>query len=220
MTVAASGIVSWPKPVTGTYAVTVTVKDGKTGLSGTGLYTVKIDASPVAPVVAAATVNGKASVPLSYTVSVSSASATGFALAGAPPGMTVNSAGVVTWANPVAGSYAVTVTATNATSGLSGKGLLTVVIAKSQPPVITAPAMSGVAGKPLSGSITVSSPSGSALSVTISGVPPGVSFSVSGQSVLLYWASPVTGSYALAISARDGAGLTASTTLPITIKAK
>jgi hypothetical protein len=220
MTVAATGLVTWPKPVTGTYAVTATVKDGKTGLSGTGVYTVKIDAPPVAPVVASATVNGKAGVALGYTVSVSAASATGFALANAPGGMTVNSAGVVAWANPVAGTYAVTVTASNATSGLSGQGVLTVVIAKAQPPVITAPALTGVAGKALTGSISVSSPSGSALSVTISGVPPGVSFSISGASLVLTWPSPVTGSYALAITARDSAGLTASTTLPITIRAK
>ena len=151
---------------------------------------------------------------------MSAASATGFALANAPGGMTVSSAGVVAWANPVAGTYAVTVTASNATSGLSGQGVLTVVIAKSQPPVITAPALSGVAGKVLTGSISVSSPSGSSISVMISGVPQGVSFSLSGPSLVLTWASPVTGSYVLAITARDSAGLTASTTLPITIRAK
>jgi hypothetical protein len=220
MTIAVTGVVTWPKPVTGTYAVTATVKDTKTALSGQGVYTVKIDAPPVAPVVAAATVNGKAGVALSVSVTVTAASATGFTLAGAPAGMTVSNAGVVSWASPVAGTYAVTVTATNSASGLSGKGILTVVIAKAQPPVITAAALKGVAGKPLSGSIGVSAPAGGALTVSIAGVPVGVTFSVSGQSLALYWAKPVAGKYSLSITARDANGLSAQASLPITIDAK
>jgi len=181
---------------------------------------VTIDAPPVAPVVAAATVNGKAGVALSVTMTVTAASATSFTLAGAPAGMTVSNAGVVSWVSPVAGTYAVTVTATNATSGLSGKGVLTIVIAKAQPPVITAAALTGVSGKPLSGSIQVSAQAGGALTVSISGVPAGVSFSVSGQTLLLYWAKPVTGKYSLSITARDATGLSAQAIMPITINAK
>jgi subtilase family serine protease len=220
MVIATTGLVTWPKPVAGTYAVTATVKDSKTALSGQAVYTVKIDAAPVAPIVSAATVDGRAGAPLSYSVAVTAGSANAFALKNAPAGMAVSSTGVVSWASPVAGTYAVTVTATNTASGLSGSAVLTVVIAKAQPPVITAAALTGVAGKSLSGSIAVSSPNGSAMSVTISGVPSGVSFSVSGQTLVLYWAKPVTGKYALAITAKDSAGLTTQATLPITINAK
>jgi hypothetical protein len=220
MTIAAMGLVTWPKPVTGTYAVTVTVKDTTTGLSGQGVYTVKIDAPPVAPVVAAATVNGKVGSPLSYSVTVTAASATGFALMNAPGGMTVSSAGVLSWASPLAGTYSVTVTAVNSMSGLAGKGVLTVVIAKAQPPVITAASLAGVAGKPLSGSITVSSPTGSALTMSISGAPTGVAISVSGQVLTLYWANPVTGRYSLSIVAKDATGLMAQATMPVTVNAK
>jgi subtilase family serine protease len=174
--------------------------------------------APVAPVVAAATVNGKTGLPLSYGVTVTAATATGFSLANAPTGMGISNTGVVSWANPVAGTYAVTVTALNAASGLSGKGVLTVVIVKSAAPVITAPALVGVAGRPLSGSITVTAPAGAALTVTISGVPAGVSFLVRGQALVLYWARPVTGKFTLSISARDSSGATTQASLPITIK--
>jgi len=173
--------------------------------------------APVAPVVAAAAVNGKTGLPLSYSVTVTATTATGFSLANAPAGMAISNTGVISWANPVAGTYAVTVTALNAASGLSGKGLLTVVIAKSAAPVVNAPALVGVAGRPLGGSITVTAPTGGALMVTIGGIPVGVSFSVSGQSLVLYWARPVTGKYTLSISARDSSGATTQVSMPITI---
>lgn len=175
-----------------------------------------------APVVAAATVNGTVGSALSYTVQLSGGSASSFSLTGAPSGMVIASTGVLSWPSPVLGSYAVTVKATNTSTGLSGSAVLTVVIAKatSLAPVVTAPALSGIAGRPLSGSITVSSPAGRSMSIGISGVPYGVQFSASGQVLSLYWPSPVTGSYSLAITATDSAGLRTQATLPITITAR
>ncbi len=219
MSIARTGQVTWPKPSTGTYVVTATVTDPKTGLTGAGVYTVKIDAPPVAPVVTAGTVNGKAGVALSYAVLVTSTTANSFTVAGAT-GMSISPTGVISWPNPAAGTYAVTVTALNTSTGLSGQGVLTFVIAKATPPLITAPALTGVAGKPLSGAIQFSSPSGSSMQVMIYGVPAGVSFSVSGQALLLYWASPVTGKYSLSITATDSAGLATTAAMPITINAK
>ncbi|MBW8832842.1 MAG: S53 family peptidase [Burkholderiales bacterium] len=189
-------------------------------LGGAAGTTVTAPAAPIAPIVSAATVSGKVGSALSYTVSVSGGAATNFTLTGAPGGMTITSGGVISWSAPVAGTYAVTVTAANASSGLSGKGVISVVIAAATPPVITAPAITGTVGKPLSGAITVSSPSGSSLSIQITGVPSGVNFSVSGQSLLLNWPSPVAGKYSLSIAARDSAGLTTSSTLSIVVNAK
>lgn len=90
----------------------------------------------------------------------------------------------------------------------------------ASPPVITAPALRGVARKLLTGTVKVSSPSGSALSVQIRGIPAGMKFSVSGQSLVVNWPSPVTGKYAVAITARDSAGLTTTATLSVVINAK
>jgi beta-lactam-binding protein with PASTA domain len=42
MSVSANGIVTWPSPVTGSYAVTVIARDPVTGLTGQGVYTVTI----------------------------------------------------------------------------------------------------------------------------------------------------------------------------------
>ena len=219
MTISTAGVVTWAAPVAGTYKVTVTAKDSKTGLSGQGLYTIAI-AAPLPPSVAAATFNGKPGVALSFTVSVVAPNPVTYTLSGAPAGMSISSAGVVSWASPVVGTYAVTVTAKDTKTGLTGQGISTVKIAVAGP-VITAAAMKGVVGKPLSGSISITD-SGAItwLSVSISGVPLGMSFSSNGQTITANWPSPVLGSYSLQISAVDSAGLSAQLTVPISVTAQ
>ena len=223
MAISSAGVVTWATPVAGSYAVTVVAKDAKTGLSGQGLYSVSIAApvvvAPTAPVVASASVSGKPGVALSFTVSVTAPNAVSYSLAGAPAGMSISAAGVVSWASPVLGSYAVTVVAKDSKTGLSGQGVYSVKIAAAGP-VITAAAMTGVVGKALSGSIVISDPGATSLSVSLSGVPLGMSFSLSGLTITANWASPVLGSYSLKVSVVDSAGLSATVNVPITITAK
>jgi hypothetical protein len=52
-----------------------------------------------------------------------------YSLSGAPSGMSISSAGVVSWAAPVVGTYSVSVTAKDSVNGLSGSGVYNVVIA-------------------------------------------------------------------------------------------
>lgn len=87
-------------------------------------------------------------------------------------------------------------------------------------PVITAPAMVGVVGKPLSSPITIKDASAAYFSVSISGVPVGMGFSVSGQTITAVWPSPVLGSYSLKVLVVDSAGYKAQVSVPITITAK
>ncbi len=218
MTVNAAGAVTWAAPVAGVYPVTVTAKDTKTGLSGQGLYTVTIAAAK-APTVGTSTITGKPGTPLSFTVSFTATNTLTYTLSGNPTGMSINSAGVVSWPKPVLGSYAVTVTAKDSKTGLSGKGIYTVKIATAGP-VITAAPITGVAGKPVSGTISISAPGATYVSVSIAGAPMGMSFSMSGLSIKASWASPVLGNYSLAVTVVDSAGLTAKATMPITITAK
>lgn len=219
MSISTAGVVTWAAPVAGTYKVTVTAKDSKTGLSGQGLYTIAI-AAPLPPSVAVATVNGKPGVALSFTVSVVAPNPVTYTLTGAPAGMSISSTGVVSWPRPVLGTYAVTVTAKDTKTGLTGQGLSTVKIAVAGP-VITAAAMKGVVGKPLTGSISITDSGAiSWLSVSISGVPMGMSFSSNGLTIIANWPNPVLGSYNLKISALDSAGLSAQLTVPITVTAK
>ena len=221
MAIAASAAVSWPKPVAGSYAVTVTARDSKTGLSGQGKYSVNIAAAPapVAPVVTAATVSGKPGVALSFAVVVKAANAVTYTLAGAPTGMTINASGVLAWAKPVLGNYSVTVTAKDSKTGLSGKGVITVQIANSGPTVTAAPIV-GKVGTALTGRISIAAPGAAWVSVSISGVPMGMMFSVSGLSFTALWPSPVAGSYSLKVAVTDSTGKSVSATVPVTVAAK
>lgn len=224
MSIAANGTVSWPTPVAGSYAVTASAKDSKTGLSGQAVYTVTITA-PVAPKVASASIGGLPGVALNYTVSTTASNPLSYSLSGAPAGMSISASGVLSWASPVIGSYSVTITAKDSKTGLSGTGVISLKIAAATtPPVsgpqITAPALSGVAGKPLTGSIGIVDPGVSGLSISIAGAPLGMGFSISGMTVKAYWPTPITGNYVLSIRVLDSAGRQASANMPITITAK
>lgn len=215
---ASTGAVSWATPVAGSYAVTVNAKDNVTGLIGKGVVTVVIAAAQ-APVVASTTVNGRPGVALSFAASVTAPNPVSWSLSGAPAGMSIGSTGVISWASPVVGSYAVTVIARDSKTGLTGRGVVTVNIA-STVPSITAAAINGVAGKAVSGSIVIGAPAGRSLSVSISGVPMGMSFSVSGLTLTANWPKPVAGSYSLKVVAVDSTGQSATANVPVIIAAK
>lgn len=219
LAISTAGVVTWASPVAGTYTVTVTAKDSVTSKTGQGVYTITIAPKPTAtaPVVTGATISGQAGVALSFTVSTSSSTPVTYTLTGAPSGMAISTAGVVSWAKPVAGSYTVTVTAKSTTTALSGSGVFTVKIGAAGP-VITAPAATGTAGQTLTGTIAISDPGASYLNITISGVPLGMQFAVSGQAIAYAWPKAVAGSYTLKITVTDSAGLSAQATVPITVK--
>jgi len=218
MGISTSGVLAWASPVAGSYKVTVVAKDTKTGLSGQGVISVAISA-PLPPTVSSATVLGKPGVALSFAVAATAPNPVTYTLGGAPAGMTVASTGVVSWAKPVLGSYTVTVMAKDSKTGLTGQGVYTVKIATAGP-VISATAMTGVAGKPLTGSISITDSTATSVQISISGVPLGMGFSMSGTTITASWPSPVTGSYSLKVTAIDNAGLSAQMIIPLTITAK
>lgn len=187
-----------------------------------------------APVVTAASISGKAGTALSFTASVTATNAVTYALSGAPSGMSISSAGVVSWAAPVAGSYSVTVTAKDSVNGLSGSGVYSVVIAAASStttttttttttsggPVIKASAMTGVANRALSGTISISDATSKSVSVSIAGAPLGMTFQVSGMQITASWAAPKAGSYTLKVVATDGNGASAAASIPVTVSAR
>ncbi|MCL6484814.1 MAG: putative Ig domain-containing protein, partial [Janthinobacterium lividum] len=197
MSIAATGVVSWAAPLAGTYAVTIVAKDTVSGLSGQGAYSIVI--APIAPpVVAAGAIAGKVGTALAFNVSVTAANPVGYALSGAPAGMSISSAGLVSWAVPVAGTYTVTVTATDSKTGLSGKGIYTVAIAAPLPPVVSVASVSGKPGVALSFSATTVAPN--AVTYSLSGAPSGMTVNAAG---VVSWANPVLGSYNVTVIAKD-----------------
>jgi hypothetical protein len=219
--ISGAGNVSWARPAAGEYTVTVTVKDRQNGLSDSATLRLAVEPAPVAPQLTASTVTGTAEEALELGVDLKADHAVSWSLAGAPAGMTIGAEGVLRWPAPVAGSYNVTVTAKDKVNGLSGKALYRFTIArKPVPPVITATSISGKVGKALSATIPVKDPAGYALSVSVVDLPAGLLASVSGAKVTLKWASPVAGSYNLAVRAVNTAGLATEATVRLTITAR
>lgn len=151
-----------------------------------------------APVVSSASITGTVGTALSFTLSVTAVHSITYALSNAPTGMVVNSSGTVSWANPIAGNYAVTATAQDRQTGLSGNGIYTVTISKPQPPVVTGATIKGTAGTPLSFTLAVTA--AHALSYTLSGAPTGMTVSTAG---VVNWASPIVGTYNVTAKTTD-----------------
>jgi hypothetical protein len=145
--------------------------------------------------------------------------------------MAVSTAGVVSWTTPVAGTYFVTLIAHDATTGLSGEGVYTVTIAPPKPPtvatsvgtpsgpVVPTTTLSGVAGKSLAAYLAITDNASTELSITISGMPAGMTATAAGGVLTLKWASPVTGNYSLHVMVSDTRNLTAMATIPVSIAA-
>lgn len=224
MTINSNGVVSWTTPIAGSYSVTVIARDPQTGLSGQGVYTLKI-AAPQSPImtgvaITGAIVSGKPGTPLSFPVSVTSLHAVTYALGGAPAGMSIGSSGIVSWPKPVLGTYPVNVTVKDTKTGQTAQATYTVKISTAAGPAITASGATGVAGKTLTGTIDITDSRASYVSVSISGAPLGMQFSLSGQTIRYTWPNPLTGTYTLNVSAVDSAGLSAQASIPIKVTAK
>ncbi|WP_189356211.1 S53 family peptidase [Undibacterium squillarum] len=216
MSISSTGVISWTSPVLGTYNVTVTAKDSKTGFTASAVVSVKISAVP-APVVTGKTVSTLVGATVSETVAVTAYNPVNYKLTGAPSGMTISTTGVISWKPAAAGTYTVTVTATDSKTGLSSSANV-VFNVTANGITINAPAITGSVGKALSGSISITDPGVAWVSVSISGVPLGMSFSMTGLTIKSYWGYPVAGTYSLKITVTDSAGKTATATQTITIK--
>jgi hypothetical protein len=209
LTISSTGALSWPKPVKGSYVLTVTAKDSA-GLSGSGKYTLSIYGQPV---LASASLVGYTSTAFATSVSASdpNGSSLSYSMTGAPTGLSLSSTGVLSWAKPVLGVYKLTITVKDALGiGASAGDTLTIL----GPPVLAAGNLTASDAAAISAKVSATDPNGSALSYSMTGAPSGLGISTAG---LLTWAKPVKGSYTLTIGAKDALGLSATAKYTLTV---
>jgi subtilase family serine protease len=115
------------------------------------------------------------------------------------------------WGTPNAGALLTSLGA--ATSGTTTASTTTA-------PRLTTSRLSGVAGQALSASIGYSAPSSSSLSISIGGIPSGMTFSAASGAIAVSWAKPVTGNYTLTITLKDNLGQTSTGSVAVSIAAK
>ncbi|MET3105568.1 hypothetical protein AAKU58_000377 [Oxalobacteraceae bacterium GrIS 1.18] len=212
MSVSSNAVVSWATPVVGNYTVNVVATDSKTGLSGQGVYSVFV-AGSTAPVVSSGSQSGTAGQPLSFPIHVTDVNPTTVTLSGAPSGMSISSAGLISWSLPVAGTYSVTVTARDMMNNLTGNGVYAVTINKTPGPVVSSGNVTGSVGTALKFAVAVTDPNPYTLSLP--GAPTGMTIDSKGN---VSWPTPVLGNYTVSVVARDNAsGLTGTGTYNISI---
>jgi len=129
---------------------------------------------------------------------------TTYALAGAPSGLGVNASGTLSWAAPVAGSYAFTATAsTSAGKSASGRYTLSVV-AVNHAPTLASGSITAKAGTAFAVALPGKDVDGDAITYKMTGEPSGLALSSAG---VLSWSKAVKGTYTLKITVTDSHGL-------------
>src|SRR5437764_7072208 len=162
-----TGLISGTPTTAGTYSVTISA----TNSSGTGSATLTLTIKPPPPVITSATTaSGTVGIAFSYQITATN-NPTSFNATGLPAGLTVNtSTGLISGTPTTAGTYTVTISATNA--GGTGSATLTLTVVNPPPPVITsATTANGTVGVAFSYQITATN---NPTSFNATGLPAGL----------------------------------------------
>ncbi|QBR03121.1 S53 family peptidase [Paraburkholderia pallida] len=217
---ASTGQITWPNPVTGSYFPKITATDTVTGLSDSKSSSV-FATSPSVPVINIGTLQSKPGVALNYQVMAYSKDPVAYSLQSAPAGMSISSAGLLTWPSPVAGNYSFFVSAKDTVTGQSmTQNVIAQISANPSGPVITATPIYGTAGSAVSSNVQISTPTSGNINVFINGSPAGMTFAPSGPNTFaISWQKPVAGTSSLLIVATANNGVTSQAQLPVVIRA-
>src|SRR5437868_7085794 len=202
-----TGLISGTPTTAGTYSVTISA----TNSSGTGSATLTLTIKPPPPVITSATTaSGTVGIAFSYQITATN-NPTSFNATGLPGGLTVNTTtGVISGTPTTAGTYSVTISATN--SGGTGNATLTLTIVNPPPPVVTSPlTASGQVGVAFSYQITATN---NPASYNATGLP--ADLTVNTTTGLISGTPTTAGTYTVTISAINSGG-TGSATLTLTI---
>jgi hypothetical protein len=191
----------------GTASVTVVNPSPGGGTSNAQTFTI----NPPPPVITSATTaSGTVGLPFSYQITATN-NPTSYNAVGLPAGLSVNtSTGLISGTPTAAGTYSVTISATNA--GGTGSATLTLTVVIPPPPVITsATTANGTVGFPFSYQITATN---NPTSFDATGLPPGLTVNTS--TGLISGTPTTAGTYTVTISATNAGG-TGTATLTVTV---
>jgi subtilase family serine protease len=120
LTVSSAGVLGWAAPVAGNYAFSATATTSA-GASASGKYTLAIVAVNHAPVVASGAITLKAGT--AFAIAIPGSDPDGdpitWKMTGAPTGLALSNAGVLSWSKAVKGVYTLKITVTDS-KGLAG----------------------------------------------------------------------------------------------------
>ncbi|TCO97649.1 S8 family serine peptidase [Rubrivivax gelatinosus] len=213
LTLTAGGALAWATPVEGEHTLKIGARDPY-GQQTVSDLVLTIGAAPQAPTVPGGSFTARARTAFKGATGVTGPSglAMRYALAGQPRGMTISSAGLLSWPSPVAGRYTITVTASNLGGSGAGSYVLTVGAA-NRAPTLAARSYAATARVAWSAQLQASDADRDTLSYALAGaVPSGFTL---GSTGAMSWASPRGGRFTIPVRVSDGWG--GATTVKMTL---
>ena len=203
-----TGAITGTPTTTGTYTVTVGASNG----SGSGIKTVTLTIGLASPVISSPpTANGATGIAFTYAITATNGP-TSFNATGLPSGLSVNTTtGAITGSPTTAGTFPVTLSATNA--GGTGTATLTLSVSLSVPVITSSGTATGVTGTNLNYTITASS---TPTSFGATGLPAGLTLNTATGAI--QGAAIVSGNFTVQMTATNATG-TGWATLTLTINA-
>ena len=219
-TFTAAGVFDWAATVAGVYSVSVTASDGSlSSAAQTVRITVAPNSAPTVNVIPNQSARVGQTVAFVAAASDAEGDAVTFAATGLPAGATFTAAGAFSWPNAApAGTYTVSVTATDGFLTSAARTVTVAVLANTAPAITAVPNQTVRAGQSLSFNITATDAENDPVTLSASGLPAGSSFSVGEGAAVFFWPAPVAGSYTVIVNATDGV-LNSSRSVSITVTA-
>jgi len=224
LTVDAAGALKWSAPVAGNYSFTATATATASGQSAHATYTLKIIPATTPVFSSSSQFSGSAGTAFTGTLSASNpntAATLTYSLSGAPSGLVTSAAGALSWAAPVAGTYAFIAKVTDSYGYATTQAATLTISAAASPSAVVSPGptlasatYAAKAGVEFSTMLLGKAPDGGSLTYTVAGAPSGLSMLASG---LMYWVAPVKGTYAVTVTVHDSKGTTGTAVITLSV---
>ncbi len=218
MAIDTRGVLTWAKPLKGTYSVGVVAQDAK-GASGSGTVNLEVTAPnriPVPPQSPTFTAYTGYALAADVPFTDPDGDTLNYALSGAPAGMTINAAtGRISWPKPRAGSWVFYVKAFDSATTWAGVKV-TVNVGPAYAPTVAALSGRGTEGTAFTMLVPARDANNDLTSFSMENGPAGMT--IDAKTGRLSWAQPVAGTYVFTVVARDSVGLEGRGTVTVTIQ--